>query len=598
MNKNAKRCCTSIESCIHIRRCFMTGEHCSKQPNIQRERRKLHDNKHEKKNFKIRAFVIMNFSDMSDVVYNWRIKPFIESLTKYLYIDGEKLYCSSNVDNGNVHPVKEIEVVRSDSDPASNYVVCSRICQQMQIADLVIVDVSYQNANVFYEFGMAVALRKLILPICYSESFYKMVTPETLKKKEVMDVMSKDEWGTIEHHIGFYPWRKNLFEFYGIRYRTNELQTKYLEYEEVTDERYGFSDIQYRRFPYHEQLVLGSNTNGETPQKKIIGEEIYNKLKNEYNNKKETANTLVVYTMDAFLNEEEAGLCIVNFYEKIVSKMQEEKCFCGERVGVLVQGNVIPENEKDIKEKLDIEYSVGEIIQIGTNQATYLAAEEKIKSDDNWSDLLGYGKVTPSSIQKKEIGRFVKKHITNRAMRIYPNNPVFVHRMKNLLHKDLLTSSKEDDFYLYYVMLRTLRYTNEIVIDISNNCLQSLFWLGAAHGSDIYAITVMHEKTDMEKKYSVKEPERENRYIFDVAGLWMAILRKNDTEGFYLQLAAAQSGIERHSKLMLSNIKYYNKRLKEYLFSFNEISSNDGFNPEDLDRQKTEEEARFTVTRK
>lgn len=229
MNKNAKRCCTSIESCIHIRRCFMTGEHCSKQPNIQRERRKLHDNKHEKKNFKIRAFVIMNFSDMSDVVYNWRIKPFIESLTKYLYIDGEKLYCSSNVDNGNVHPVKEIEVVRSDSDPASNYVVCSRICQQMQIADLVIVDVSYQNANVFYEFGMAVALRKLILPICYSESFYKMVTPETLKKKEVMDVMSKDEWGTIEHHIGFYPWRKNLFEFYGIRYRTNESQTKYLE---------------------------------------------------------------------------------------------------------------------------------------------------------------------------------------------------------------------------------------------------------------------------------------------------------------------------------------------------------------------------------
>ena len=105
-------------------------------------------------------------------------------------------------------------------------------------------------------------------------------------------------------------------------------------------------------------------------------------------------------------------------------------------------------------------------------------------------------------------------------------------------------------------------------------------------------------KTDMEKKYSVKEPERENRYIFDVAGLWMAILRKNDTEGFYLQLAAAQSGIERHSKLMLSNIKYYNKRLKEYLFSFNEISSNDGFNPEDLDRQKTEEEARFAVTRK
>lgn len=589
--KNKDYCYTSMESCIHSRRCFMTGEYCSKQPNIQRERKKLH----ETKKFKIKAFVIMNFSDMSDVVYKWRIRPFIESLSKYLYFKENKLYCNvseKNVERNEDNAIKEIEVVRSDSDPASNYVVCSRICQQMQIADLVIVDVSSQNANVFYEFGMAVALGKMILPICYSESFYKRMVPDLLKgnwKDNIQNIQEQEKLQKdIEHHIGCYPWRKNLFEYYGIRYKKSDWQTKYLDFEKAVNPKYGFSDSQYNRFPYHETLEN---------QEKKIGEIIYNQLKDEYNNAESTSNTLVVYTMDAFLNEEQAGRCIVNFYHNIVKRMKTEKCFCGERVGVLVQGNVIPESEKDSKDKLDIDYSVGEIIQIGTNQATYLAAEEKIKSDDDWTNMLKYTNGTsedntePTSLQKKEIERFIKNHITNRAMRIYPNNPVFVDRMKNLLHKDLLTPIDED-FYLYYVMLRTLHYTNEIVVDVSNNCLQSLFWLGAAHGSDIHAITVMHEKHSKENKCEAKELEKEHRYVFDVAGLWMAILRKNDTEGFYSQLAAAQSGIERHSKLMLSNSEYrhYKKQLKEYLFSFNKEFYEEKINIDELVKEKDEEE--------
>lgn len=278
--------------------------------------------------------------------------------------------------------------------------------------------------------------------------------------------------------------------------------------------------------------------------------------------------------------------------------MKSEKCFCGERVGALVQGNVIPESEKDVKEKLDIAYSIGEIIQIGTNQATYLAAEEKIKSDDSWTTLLQHVENTEETTiellpqQKKAIESFIKNHIKNRAIRIYPNNPVFVDRMKNLLYNDLIKPIN-GAFYLYYVMLRTLRHTNEIVVDVSNNCLQSLFWLGAAHGLDIHAITVMHEKTDAEKKGDLKNLERESRYVFDVAGLWMAILRKNDTEGFYSQLAAAQSGIERHSKLMLPNREYiqYKKQIKEYLFDF-DVETNSRVNIEELKKSKKEEEAK------
>ncbi|MDE7176870.1 MAG: hypothetical protein K2O59_03570 [Lachnospiraceae bacterium] len=599
--KKCKYCYTPTESCIHTRRCFMSGEYCSQQSNIQRERGKLYAEK------SIRAFVIMNFSDMSDVVYEWRIKSFVKSLSAYLYFDeqNQRLYCSSVEDDGRWDKdkmVKNIEVVRSDSDPASNYVVCNRICQQLQIADLVIVDVSSQNANVFYEFGMAVALGKMILPICYSESYYKMVIPEELKDR----YWKRDKLGEIAHHIGLFPWRKDLFEYYGIRYKEikpNEAddeksskscdesqRTRYVTFENAVEPENGFPDMKYARFPYHE--VISKKKDKDSKKKKEpIGQEIYNKLSKEYNDAEMADNTLIVYTMDAFLNKEQAGQCIVNFFRNITARMNQEKCFSGERVGVLVQENVIPENEKDAKGHIDIFYNIGEIIQIGTNQATYLAAEEKIYSNDDFSDLEGVKQenITEQGLaQRRKIERFVKEHSKNRAMRIYPNNPVFVDRMKNLLHKDILETGKMeegqsgnccnlDSFCLYHVMLRTLRYTNEIVVDISDNCLQSLFWLGAAHGSDIYAITVIHEKTDAEKNYARETDvekgkslqnidKKEKRNVFDVSGLWMAILKKNDTEGFYQQLVSAQSGIERHSKLMLANNVSYKQKMKELIF--------------------------------
>ena len=186
-------CHTSIDDCILSRRCLMTGEYCSKQTNIQKERKNLH------KEGKINAFVIMNYSSMSDVVYKWRLKSFIQSLAKYLYINKQKnrLYCFNTCykdgktprisDETRLEQIKEIKVVRADSNLSSNFVICTRVCQQMQIADLVIADVSVENTNVFYELGMAVALGKMILPICYSESFYAMHIPtqttERIKKK-------------------------------------------------------------------------------------------------------------------------------------------------------------------------------------------------------------------------------------------------------------------------------------------------------------------------------------------------------------------------------------------------------------------------------
>lgn len=581
--RTCNTCYISTENSTHTRRCFITGEYCSQKTNIQREKNKLYKKKSGE--IEITAFVIMNFSDMSDVVYRQRIKKFTQSLKKYLYMDvkNNRLYCSVNQNNEmkGMKQIEKINVVRSDSDPASNYVICSRICMQMQIADLIIVDVSLQNPNVFYEFGMAVALDKLILPICFSESFYEMKLPEPVRKEEYA-VRKK-----LEHHIGCYPWRKILFEYYGIRFRKKKnidgegesLGTHYMKYEEVVEqEKYDFPDVIYNQFPYDEKC--------EEKCEEKIGTRIYNKLRDQYNKVWEENNTLIVYTMEGYLNEEQAGLCIVNFYHTITERMQKEQCFCGERVGVLVQGQGIPENDKDAKRQRHLLYNVGEIIHIGVNQATYFATKEKAKSEEvlanpDYLFELGEEKGLSNSNSVKEIQKYVKEHVSNRSMIIYPDNPIYVERIKQF-QSDLVSEKSQEEcdplnaFCLYHVMLKTLRYTNEIVVDITNNNLQSLFWLGAAHGSEIYAVTVKHELSEKEKEIISINPKEINRNVFDVAGLWTAYYYSHDTEGFYQQLALAQFGIEKHSKIIPADVSFYGIKKWEY-FELDEYSDEDGY---------------------
>lgn len=588
--KVCQTCYISTENSTHTRRCFMSGEYCSQKTNIQRERKKLYESKDSegKEKLTISAFVIMNFSDMSDVVYKWRIEIFVKSLAKYLYMDmkNKRLYCSvkKNANIAGMKKVDRIKVVRSDSSPASNYVICSRICQQIQIADLVIVDVSLQNPNVFYEFGMAVALEKLILPICFSESFYKLEFPDKIKKLELKNKKDIDTLDTIQNHIGCYPWRKNLFEYYGIRFKQNDEENKpyYLKYKKAVNQLYGFSDRQYKQFPYDEKIQTGEN------KQKRTGKIIYNKLREQYNHATKQDNTLVVYTMEGFLNEDQAGLCIVNFYHSITERMQREQCFCGERVGVLVQGHVIPDSDKDAKNERYLLYNVGEIIHIGVNQATYLAAKEKVQAEDD-SILKYITKKTQdngaSETYQKEIRRFVREHIGNRGMIVYPDNPVYVERIKNQMTPDILEVDNTQcnalkAFCLYHVMLRTLCYTNELVVDITINSPQSLFWLGAAHGAEIYAITVKNELSEKERKIVEGDMKNIDRNIFDVAGLWTAYYYSHDTEGFYHQLALAQFGIEKHSKIIPSDATWHGFKKWEYL----------GINEEDDEKYEEKEE--------
>ena len=584
MEKEEKYCKISLNSGEHIRHCFVNGEYCSHQSNILTERERLH------KEGTINAFVIMNFSDMSDVVYRWRLNSFIESLKNYLYLDldAQELVCCSSKncrdnrlkknEKSDLKEVSSVRVIRSDTESANNYVICSRICQQMLIADLVIVDVSWQNPNVFYEFGIAVALGKLILPICYSESFYKRLLPEELKKKLNAEKV-KQEDKEVEHHIGCFPWRKQLFEYYGIRYKRESSKTKYIDFKKATKRQYGFSDIQYNRFPYDDVI---SKAGGRAKSLKI-GQRIYEKLMRQYNEKESDCNTAIIYTMEGILNEEQAGLCIINYYKDVVEGMRNEKCFCGERVGVLVQGNQIPEQDKDVSENYNLLYSIAEITRTGVNQATYQVSKEKIKAEDTFSlqvlkeleeEIKRYETKKENEdftdVHKEDIGHFVKNYIGNRGLLVYPDNPVYVDRMKNGIDSNLLedeevkrrSEKKKKAFCLFHVMMKTLQYTNQIVVDITNNSLQSLFWLGAAHGAEVHAVTVIHEASEYEQ--SVDQEYKQSRNVFDVSGLWAAIHYTHDTEGFYRQLNLVQKGIEQNSKLVLRNVESFETYLERY----------------------------------
>lgn len=581
-------CRVPLNDGIHSRRCFMTGEYCSQLNNIHKARERLHNRSGE-----INAFVIMNFSNMSDVAYRWRLRPFIESLTKYLYFEGNELFCcaepwKSNDDStSSRRRVSKINVIRADSNYDSNYVICNRVCQQIQMADLIVVDVSSENNNVFYEFGMAVALGKLLLPICFSESFFQIVYPPLLeeycdpKNAHILTEAGIDS-DELKRHIDCYPWRRTLFEHYGLRYRSKKdsdlleihstdihnengllaIQhseiTQYIHFKHAKNPKYGFSDVQYSRFPYIELYKDGIST----------GEKIYTVLGNSYNNARYENNTLLIYTMDGFLNADQAGVCIINFYKHMTRQLQKEHCFCGDRVGILAASSKIPESAKDAKKDRHLLYNVGDIIHLGMNEATYTAQRELIKTADYLT-----APTIGSTASKDELDKiliFTKNHIRNRSITVYPRTPVYVKRITYGLQPDLLdvdaASSLNHYFCYFHVMLRTLKYVNQLVVDISKNSLESLFWLGAAHGGDINAITVQHEESEQERTILTGSPKKRERAIFDVAGLWSALLRSYDTKGFYLQLKLAQKGIEQRSKLMLQDLYQYKKQLENYLY--------------------------------
>ena len=146
--------------------CFMNRKSCVYERSVQSALDKTD-------NSKKLAFVIMPFEKRLDALYHWEIAPFLRA-------------------NG-------YTPVRADDVNRIGYIICEKICKQIQEADLVVVDISFHNPNVFYEMGLAMALQKPLLTLCCDDKVKKPVNGKLYKD------LIYEKYGIEESKIIDYP---------------------------------------------------------------------------------------------------------------------------------------------------------------------------------------------------------------------------------------------------------------------------------------------------------------------------------------------------------------------------------------------------------
>ena len=141
-----------------MRRCFMTGKTCVYDELVERQLRDI-----EAGRCPVEGFMVIPFRPNLNAFYDWSLTRFFRS--RY---------------------GAETEVLsRADQVRRTGYVICEKICRRIQEAAFVVVDISVDNPNVLYEFGMAYGLRQKLLVIRDANS----PAAEVLKKRCLPDDM-------------------------------------------------------------------------------------------------------------------------------------------------------------------------------------------------------------------------------------------------------------------------------------------------------------------------------------------------------------------------------------------------------------------------
>jgi len=117
------------------RTCFMNGESCIYRYDIARHNSSL------KRVEDAAAFMLMPFGGTLEQVYESQIKPCIHYLLKK----------DNDLRGSNIHR-------SDDASLGAGYIICQRICRQIQESQLVCAEISSNNSNVFYELGFAFAI--------------------------------------------------------------------------------------------------------------------------------------------------------------------------------------------------------------------------------------------------------------------------------------------------------------------------------------------------------------------------------------------------------------------------------------------------------
>lgn len=387
---------------------------------------------------------------------------------------------------------------------------------------MIIVDLSYENPNVFYELGMAVALKKKILPICYLHKYYEEKNDQKWSSAENLPVCSLRKHHEKKNDIRNFRWKETLMKFYSI----NRLEPESKDLKYYTD-----YDEELNNYPYQKNIFVDGEKVGEK-QAVPIGVRIRERLNKTLSN----LNTLMVYNLTGFM-EGDICECIDN-YTKIVEKVCREMRCPGDRICLMYSDKQLNVVDRDSSLQETVEYSFGDICRLAINQGLH-----DIESKEKYGD----------PFNKPE--RLVRNYSYNRTQKVKLEYPVLVDNFFNHIFyevKELYGSceAEKGEYFTYLdVMLANAANCNIAFLDFRDNSDESLFWLGIYHGSGRFAVPLRYEKT--------KENETEKQQPVDVAGLWNAYYFSENSEEF-----------RRCIRLVLANIyekrghlKYYEKRI-------------------------------------
>ena len=493
-----------------MKSCFITGEQCTNKNNIDRIR---------DANFKqgiVSVFVVMPFTDMTKASYDSIIKPALEKMN-----DVEKLLLLSKKETEQTHTiiscnneeeknkyitkckenktiymdVKRVNVERSDHDAMFGYIICNRVCQQIQIADIVVVDVSKGNPNVFYELGLSMALKKFIIPICFEDDYEK-------EYDSGKNALSNNESAQDKNKL----WKDKLFYYLSIAASSYKSKDKQLCESLLLYNSGGFMSTNFKEVIknyYKTVRKLDENSIFKGDRIGVLAQDQYILEKDKENSFKKSTRYDVSDILLFGVNQASR-----NAEQHMIKPSKPE----------------LPANENTKKENPILE----DFLNIhAENQGILLYTHDPLK-----------GNSPENSFFTKLIGENKKENYKNTFEKMI--------EALNYVYQIVVDTEDNDVFSLFWLgiahgfgayAVRIIRnYTNEELQEIEKKMKEN------------------KENSDNQNKDSniaLYTP----RSIFDVSGLWTAEIRADKLNEFYTQLRTVELGIARHRKLLPSTTK-------------------------------------------
>lgn len=449
----------------------------------------------------------MSFSPITDALYTWMLKSLIKSHQDQFCWEND---CVIDVDN--------INIIRSDDVLHNSHMVCESICSAIQGSDLIVVDFSYENPNVYYEFGLAVALGKKILPICYKGSYM---------------ASNPDAKG-----IARFPLKKRLFEYFSLNSQD--------------------FDGEFKKDFSTEDVYEGENLIPPTGCEKInesLKEALLHSLK--------VLDNLLIYDpqIPALRMQANIGQKI-NAFSKIVEKLTIGKSLLnsakdnsaesdhrflpqsnatlsaglkrrGDRILLLYSDQPIITEDKDRADS-KVPFNFGDIGRLAVNQANHDiergkhfvegSNQEQLASTPREEQLLWYNVYNCTMTQSMDSPLSAETVYAE----LFPELN-FLSDSKSL--DKALHSSKDWSFTYLDAIMAKAQNCFTALIDMRKNRIEALFWMGLFHGRGRFVIPIHYNDPEEEITQKARSG-KPVRVVADILGLWNAYFYSDAPEKF------------------------------------------------------------------